>query len=372
MKLEDLDYPLRADQIAQVPAAARDASRLLVLSRAPGTSDVHARFSDLPRFLTPGDLLVLNDARVLPARLVGTKPTGGRIEILLVEPEGREASGNPRPGAARDAHAASSEPGAPQVWSCLAGFSRAPHIGDALDFGDALKAVYLGPCGSEMHRVELRPAAGRSVRESLDACGRVPLPPYIEREEAAGPSAKDALRYQTIYAEREGAIAAPTAGLHFTEALFEALADRGVETARITLHVGPATFLPVRTEHIEDHPVAAERYEVPRAAAQAVARARERGGRVIAVGTTVVRALESASDSRRGIVPARGRTDLFIAPGFRFRVVDALITNFHLPRSTLLALVCAFAGRERILEAYRNAAREGYRFYSYGDATLIV
>jgi S-adenosylmethionine:tRNA ribosyltransferase-isomerase len=241
-----------------------------------------------------------------------------------------------------------------------------------LDLGGGLRAEYLGIGGGEMHRIKLVPGDGTSVRDAIYATGQVPLPPYIARASGGGPSDEDAERYQTVYASREGAIAAPTAGLHFTPELLSGLMASGIETATVTLHVGPATFLPVRTEHIEDHPIGAERYEVPRSTARAIARTREHGGRVIAVGTTVVRALESASDGRRGVVPARGRTDLFISPGFRFRVVDALVTNFHLPRSTLLALVCAFAGRDRILEAYREAAANEYRFYSFGDATLIL
>jgi len=259
------------------------------------------------------------------------------------------------------------------VWLCLAGFSRAPAAGSPLRFGPDLDAVYLGAASGALHRVRFEPKGGVTLREAIERCGSVPLPPYITRNGGAHAQAEeDRERYQTVFASREGAVAAPTAGLHFTVPLLERLIASGIGTARVTLHVGPATFLPVRTNRIEDHPMPAERYEVPAETARAVAETRSRGGRVVAVGTTVVRALESASDGRGGALPARGRTDLYILPGHRFRVVDALVTNFHLPRSTLLAMVCAFAGRERVLGAYRHAIEAGYRFYSYGDAMLIL
>lgn len=405
MKLADFDYELPQDRIARYPAAERDASRLMVLKRDDTARIEHARFRDLTRYLNPGDLLVVNDTRVIPARLVGRKESGGRIEILLVEPEtsmsavprldtrstkewsqtsrGSESEVSSRQGASpiereldrmspKKTSAAGEADG--EVWSCMAGFSRAPIPGAALDLGPGLEVRYLGPGQGGLHRILLRATNGRSVREAIDDLGQVPLPPYIERngERPEETVIDDALRYQTVYAERDGAIAAPTAGLHFTRALLSSLEDQRVEVASVTLHVGPATFVPMRAEDIEDHPMPGEKYEVPKRTVEAVAGARARGGRVVAVGTTTVRALESASDSRRGIVPARGRTDLFIHPGHRFRVVDALITNFHLPRSSLLLLVSAFAGRERVLEAYRKAIHEGYRFYSYGDAMLIV
>jgi S-adenosylmethionine:tRNA ribosyltransferase-isomerase len=257
-----------------------------------------------------------------------------------------------------------------ETWLCLAGFSRAPATGAVIDLGPHLSARWMGAARGEMHRLRLRAADGISVREALSRAGSVPLPPYIARAGGAEPS--DAERYQTVYAAHEGAIAAPTAGLHFTPALLAALEARGIGLTRVTLHVGPATFLPVRTEEIEDHPMGAERYQVPRATVAAIAAVRKRGGRVVAVGTTAVRALESAATGRGGVVAAHGRTDLFILPGYTFRVVDALITNFHLPRSTLLAMVAAFCGRERLLAAYAEAVAAGYRFYSYGDAMLIL
>jgi S-adenosylmethionine:tRNA ribosyltransferase-isomerase len=375
VRLDELDYALPPDRIAQHPAPERDGSRLLVLQRggavagAAGVSGelVHAQFRDLPDHLAPDDLLVVNDTRVLPSRLIGAKETGGRIEILLVE---REDPGEP-PGTPMDGRGpADARPASEETWLCLAGFSRAPAPGAPIDLGPHLRARWAGPAPGELHRIRLSAADGGSLHDALALAGTIPLPPYIARTAGAEPSDRE--RYQTIYAEREGAIAAPTAGLHFTPALLRRLEERGIGLARVTLHVGPATFLPVRTEEIEDHPMDAERYEVPRATVAAIAEARARGGRVVAVGTTAVRALESAATGRGGVVPAHGRTDLFILPGYAFRVVDALITNFHLPRSTLLAMVAAFAGRERILGAYAEAVARGYRFYSYGDAMLIL
>lgn len=383
MKLADLDYDLPPGSIARFPALQRDASRLLVLRRDGEPRIEHARFHGLVDYLGPQDLLVVNDTRVLPARLVGRKESGGRIEILLVEPDlrssGTSGSETPPvggiPGPARAPARSPKSEDAGEVWLCLAGFARPPAPDASLDLGPDLSGRYLGPVQGEMHRVLLRPLKGGSVREAILRSGRVPLPPYIERrdDDPDVPAGfDDAARYQTVYAEREGAIAAPTAGLHFTRDLLASLQRRGVGLATVTLHVGPATFLPMRTEEAEDHPMPSERYEVPRQTAEAVKRTRQRGGRIVAVGTTTVRALESASDGRGGALPARGRTDLFIHPGHRFRVVDALITNFHLPRSSLLLLVAAFAGREAVLAAYRVAIGEGYRFYSYGDAMLVL
>lgn len=382
MKPSDFDYDLPEERIAQRPAATRDGSRLLVLRRDPGgaTSPGSARtpelealaidhglFRDLGRYLAPGDLLVLNDTRVIPARLVGTKESGGRIEVLLVEREGAAPPDSLDPSDGPDEGAPDAE-----TWLCLAGFSRTPEPGMRLDLGPDLEARYMGSGPGRMHRVSLASRNGNRLRDVLKRAGRVPLPPYIRRNGAPDVAAQDQDRYQTVYARVEGAIAAPTAGLHFTERLLETLRGAGIRIARTTLHVGPATFLSVDVEEIEDHPMPAERYAVPAETVDAVAGTRARRGRVVAVGTTAVRALESASDGCGGIVPARGRTDLFVTPGYRFRVVDALITNFHLPRSTLLMLVCAFGGRERVLDAYREAVVRGYRFYSYGDAMLVL
>lgn len=347
MNVADFDFELPAERIAQYPASRRDESRLLVLDRETGALR-HRRFSDLAELLRPGDLLVLNDTRVIPARLVGRKPSGGRVELLLVEPVEPGASGG--------------------VWRCLLKASRPPAPGSSIDFGEGCSARVLerDPIG---WRVQLKVPGGRP-EEWLDRIGQAPLPPYIRRN-AAGPEAADRERYQTVFAQKAGAIAAPTAGLHFTEELLERLRDGGIAHTFLTLHVGPGTFRPVTAERVEDHRMHPERFELPAETARAVAAARSRAGRVVAVGTTVVRTLESCAVEEGRVSPGRERSSIFIYPGFRFRVVDALITNFHLPRSTLLMLVSAFAGRERVLAAYRQAIEAGYRFYSYGDAMLI-
>jgi S-adenosylmethionine:tRNA ribosyltransferase-isomerase len=338
----DFDYDLPAERIAQRPAP-RGASRLLVLD-AEGPAR-HRRVRDLPALLVPGDLLVVNDTRVIPARLFARRmPGGGRVELLLVEKVG-----------ARE-------------WDALAKPGRKARPGTHLDLGGGLTAVTAARPGEEEAPAEgdgrLRVVFSEPIEPHLDRLGHVPLPPYIKRPDEAA----DRERYQTVYARRPGAIAAPTAGLHFDQELLAAVAARGAAVAALTLHVGIGTFKPVTAALVHEHRMEAERYEIPEAAAEAIARARAAGGRVVAVGTTVVRALEAAA-REDGTVPAGpGRTDLFITPGFRFRVVDALLTNFHLPRSTLLMLVCAFAGREPVLAAYREAIAEGYRFYSYGDA----
>ena len=347
MNVADFDFELPAERIAQRPASRRDGSRLLVLDRETGALR-HRRFSDLADLLNPGDLLVLNDTRVIPARLVGHKPSGGRVELLLVEPV---------------------EPGAiGGVWRCLLKASRPPAPGSSIDFGQGCGARVLerDPIG---WRVKLEAPGGRP-EELLERVGQAPLPPYIRRD-AAGPDAADRERYQTVFARQPGAIAAPTAGLHFTEELLQQLADAGIAHTFLTLHVGPGTFQPVTAQRVEDHRMHPEWFEIPADAARAVASARKSGGRVVAVGTTVVRTLESCAAEEGRVSPGRDHCSLFIYPGFRFRVVDALITNFHLPRSTLLMLVSAFAGRERVLAAYRQAIAAGYRFYSYGDAMLI-
>lgn len=362
MRTDAFDYELPEERIAQRPVEERDLSRLMILRRDGSEPIGHAVFRDLPRLLDPEDLLVLNDTRVIAARLQGRKDSGGRIELLLVE----RAPADPQQAEAGDALSDD------DVWLCMAGFSRAPRAGARFFFDPALRGIYLGTAPGGLHRVRLEADGAGGVPAALHASAQVPLPPYIHRNGTGPVILDDAGRYQTVYAAHEGAIAAPTAGLHFTRPLLDALVAAGLRTAFVTLHVGPATFLPVRSDDLEDHAMPGERYEVPKATVEAVRRARSLGRRVVAVGTTVVRALESASDSRGGIVPARGRTDLFILPGHRFRVVDALVTNFHLPRSTLLALVAAFAGRERILAAYGEAVARDYRFYSYGDAMLIL
>jgi S-adenosylmethionine:tRNA ribosyltransferase-isomerase len=340
MDVAAFDYELPEELIAKVPLPVRDASRLLLVPRHEGTPS-HLRVRDLPELLRPGDLLVVNDARVIPARLHGRKQgTGGKVELLLVEPLG-----------GRD-------------WLALGQASKPLRAGSVvLAHGAAIEIV-------EALQGQLRlrlPLEGDDLWRYLDEAGEMPLPSYIDRPAGA----LDRERYQTIFARQRGAVAAPTAGLHFTEGLVESLRAKGIDLAAITLYVGPGTFLPVRAARTEDHRMHRERYVVPAQTADLFARARQRAGRVVAVGTTALRTLESAIDGP-GLREGPGDTDLFITPGHRFRAVDGLFTNFHLPRSTLLMLVAAFAGLDRILAAYREAVRERYRFYSYGDAMLIV
>jgi S-adenosylmethionine:tRNA ribosyltransferase-isomerase len=334
MRVDTFAYHLPTDRIAQRPRP-RGTSRLLVVDRSG--EERHQRVSDLPELLKPGDLLVVNDTRVLPARLRGRRPSGGRAEVLLVEER------------------------SPTCWEALVRPARKCPSGTRVRFADDLEAEVV-EAAAEGRRVLLFSGPLDDVLERL---GEVPLPPYIRRP----PDAADRERYQTVYARRPGAVAAPTAGLHFTAELLATLEARGVDRASLTLHVGPGTFRPVSAERVEDHRMESERFTLPQATAAAVARTRLRGGRVVAVGTTVVRALEAAAEGG-ALRPGSARTDLFIYPGFRFQVVDVLLTNFHLPRSSLLMLVCAFAGTERTLAAYREAVERGYRFYSYGDAML--
>ena len=346
MDVADLDFALPEELIAQAPVKPRDASRLLQLPRAGGEAR-HLRFTDLPELLSPGDLLVLNDSRVIPARLLGHKPSGGRMEALLVEP----ISGT--------------RPGEPARWVAMAQSSKAIRVGTRVDFG-GLGAEVTRVAGEGFYELRFdRDEAG--LAEALERVGRVPLPPYIRRD----PGAADRDRYQTVIAREPGSVAAPTAGLHFTSELLARLATRGVERATVTLHVGPGTFLPVRAPRLEDHRMHSERYEVPEDTVRAFDAARRWGGRVVAVGTTAVRTLESAW-AEGTLRAGPGRTDIFIRPGHAFRAVDGLLTNFHLPRSTLLALVCAFGGAERVLTAYREAVAARYRFFSYGDSMAIV
>jgi S-adenosylmethionine:tRNA ribosyltransferase-isomerase len=353
MKLEDFDYELPAERIAQEPAAERDAARLLVHDRARDAT-AHRSVRDLPELLRPGDLLDVNDTRVLSARLFARRASGGRVELLLVEPAA-----------------------VPRTWSALVHPAR--RLGDgeglALEGAPGWSVRLLGrgrdPGGKpEMEwRVRFEDDAGAVLapEDVLARAGHVPLPPYVTRPDAAA----DAERYQTVFARAPGAVAAPTAGLHFTPALLARLAARGVERATVTLHVGPGTFQPVKAARIEDHVMHAERFVLPAETVAAVRAARARGSRVVAVGTTAVRVLESNADEHGELAARSGTTRLFLYPGARFRFVDALLTNFHLPRSTLLMLVSAFAGRERVLGLYREALQHGYRFYSYGDAMLL-
>ena len=340
----DFDFELPAELIAQHPAAERSASRLL---DGTGAQPVDRTFRDLPALLAPGDLLVFNDTRVVKARLHGHKASGGAVEALV------ERVLPPAPGVP---HA---------VWAHLRA-SKSPRPGSTVRFGgvagfDAEVLGRAGPDGALFHlRFPSEPFA------LLEAHGRVPLPPYITHAD----DADDERRYQTVFAARPGAVAAPTAALHFDEGVLAALAAAGVQTARVTLHVGAGTFQPVRVERIAEHRMHSEWYEVGEATVAAVAATRARGGRVIAVGTTTVRSLESAA--RAGtLVPTTGETDIFITPGFDFRVVDLLITNFHLPRSTLMMLISAFAGHAHVMALYRHAVAQRYRFFSYGDSMLL-
>ena len=333
LRTSDFDYDLPPEAIAQHPGE-RGESRLLVLGRTTG----ERRFAELPDLLDPGDLLVVNDTRVIPARLRARRATGGRVEILLVE---REESAS---------------------WWCLL------RPGRRLPPGAPL-AVEGGPSARVEERADgrFRLTFEQPIEPLLKEIGETPLPPYIDRPVEP----RDRERYQTVYAARPGAVAAPTAGLHFTPALLAALERRGIRHASLTLHVGPGTFRPVKAENPEEHVMDSERFEIPEVTAEAVAATRRNGRRVVAVGTTVVRSLETAATSDGLVAGGAGRTGLYIRPGYGFRVVDRLITNFHLPRSTLLMLVCAFAGRNRVLDAYRQAVGSGFRFYSYGDAMLV-
>ncbi len=343
MDVSQFDFHLPEELIAQSPLPHRSASRLMVLHRETGKLE-HRSFSDLTEYLRPKDVLVINDTRVRPARLIGTKKaTGGRVEILLLKPLGDDR------------------------WEVLAKPARRLKPGHAIRFGNGeLQAVVEGESDVAGGRIVRLLYEAEDLEALLERLGEMPLPPYIRRRLG------DPERYQTVYARAVGSAAAPTAGLHFTPELLEALRARGVDIAAITLHVGLGTFRPVTAERVEDHRMHAEYYEVGEEAAERIRAARSQGGRVVAVGTTSVRTLESVAGMHGEIVPSRGWTDIFIYPGYRFRAVDALITNCHLPRSTLLMLVSAFASRQQILDAYREAVNRRYRFFSFGDAMLIL
>lgn len=343
----DYDFFLPRERIAQVAVEPRDAARLLVLDRTrEGTEHRHVR--DLPSMLRAGDVIVVNDTRVIPARIIARKPSGGRVEVLLLE----------QLAAAR--------------WRALVGASRAPRAGDTLFLPNGFQARVVDPPGEGGEALVDLEGPG-PLASLLEEHGRLPLPPYIKRDDDDPRHTVDRVRYQTVFANAPGAIAAPTAGLHFTPALLRAIEERGVAVATITLHVGEGTFRTPEADEVRHIRLHDERYEVPEATVLAIERARAHGGRVVAVGTTVVRSLESRPEDAPGVPRAGGgSTHLFIAPGFGFRYVDALLTNFHLPRSTLLMLVAAFAGRERVLAAYREAVALEYRFFSYGDAMLIL
>lgn len=335
MKTADFDYYLPQELIAFYPLQKREESRLMVLRRKERKIG-HRRFYELPEFLKEGDVLVLNNTKVIPARLSGKTDAGRELEVLL------EERINPR------------------LWK---GIMRNPKHGTMIQFGGGLKGKVLRD-GKDRWLVEFEETAD----DYIERFGKMPLPPYIRRE----PEERDRIFYQTVYAKTEGAIAPPTAGLHFTERVLDEIRKKGVEIQYVTLHIGAGTFKPVKTDDIIEHNIHPEYREILSQTALAIGRAKQEGRRIVTVGTTVVRALESSVDEMGNLQPAVGLTELFIYPGFQSQIVDGLITNFHLPRSTLLMLVSAFAGREFILEAYEEAKKEGYRFLSYGDAMLIL
>ena len=339
MKTSDFDYELPEELIAQTPAEPRDSSRMLCYRR--DTDEVsHRIFRDLPEILRPGDLLVRNNTRVLPARLYGFTPHGGRVEVLLLK----------RRSLAE--------------WEVLVKPGKKAREGAELFFSEELSLVVKGRTGEGERIVEFR--YDGVFEDIISRLGEMPLPPYIHEKLADGE------RYQTVYSKVNGSAAAPTAGLHFTPALFDRLREKGVETADILLHVGLGTFRPVKAEEITGHHMHSEYYEIDEVNADKINRAKREGRRVIAVGTTSIRTLESVADENGFVRPCRGNTEIFIFPGYRFRCVDGLITNFHLPKSTLIMLISAFLGREKTLELYNLAVKNRYRFFSFGDAMLLL
>jgi S-adenosylmethionine:tRNA ribosyltransferase-isomerase len=339
--LSDFDYALPAGLIAQVPLAERDASRLFVLDRGRERT-IHSTVRRLPEFLRAGDLMVFNDTRVRPARVFGKVASGGAVELLLLDAT------------------------SPETWRCLGKPAKRLRPGSELRFPNEIRARVAATLADG--RIEVTFSQPEDPLALQADCGEIPLPPYIKRPDGVLPL--DEERYQTVFAAEPGAVAAPTAGLHFSTDLIDELRCRGIEMAWLTLHVGPATFLPIR-EWSAQHVLEAETARIPAETVERVAAAKREGRRVIAVGTTTTRALESAAEPGGGIAAGELHAGAFIVPGFQFRIVDAMVTNFHLPRSTLLMLVSAFAGTRQILDSYALAVREGYRFYSYGDAMLI-
>ena len=340
MKVSDFDYNLPKELIAQKAIEPRDASRLLILERKT-KKITHRHFRDIVDYLYPGDVLVLNQTKVIPARLFGHKvPTGGRVEILLLKPLKEN------------------------TWEALVRPGKRVHAGDVIDIANGGLRAQVIDYTQEGRLLQFQNA--QNFDALLQKLGQIPLPPYI-KEKIEDPS-----RYQTVYASASGSVAAPTAGLHFTEELLEEIRKKGVRVTSLILHVGVGTFRPVKAEKAEEHHMHKEYYEVSQDAAQIINETRQKGGRVVAVGTTVVRTLESVADENGIIYPGQGETELFIYPGYKFKAIDALLTNFHLPRSTLLMLVSAFAGIENIKTAYKEAIRQRYRFYSFGDAMFII
>ncbi len=347
--LDDYDYDLPPELIAQSPALERDRSRLLVVSRSRNRLE-HSRFDRIAEYLKRGDLLVVNDTRVVPARLIGHKESGGRVELLVLEPY-KEAGAGAREG-----------------YCCLVKSSKGVKPGQHIYLKEGLQAEIVTPIGDG--KATVRFPGGCRLLDVLDEIGEVPLPPYVIRGAEAAP-VDDRSCYQTEFARNPGAVAAPTAGLHFTKSLLESLECGGIRTASITLHVGYGTFAPIRCDDIREHRIHSEFVEMGEEAAEAVNSARREGRRVVAVGTTVVRSLEWILAERGKITAHSGSCGHYIYPGYRFGVIDCMITNFHLPKSSLILLVSAFAGRDLVLSAYTEAVRQRYRFFSYGDATLI-
>lgn len=342
MQLADFDFVLPEELIAQTPAVRRDASRLMLVDRSACGNRV-AEFAHFVDQLHPGDLLVLNDTRVIPARLHGQKESGGQVEVFLV----RRQSGEP------------------EIWTCLLRASKAPRPGVLITLAEEVVAEVIARVTEDTWQVVFRNCP--DFTDWLNRSGNLPLPPYIHRQ----PHAEDRERYQTVFARKPGAVAAPTAGLHLTPEILAAIEERGIEIAYVTLHVGLGTFMPIRTENLAEHRMHREEYLIPAETVAAIDRCRERQGRVVAVGTTVVRTLEYAARVTGEITAGAGEADIFICPGYEFKVVDALLTNFHLPKSTLLMLVSAFAGKELLFAAYERAIAERFRFFSYGDAMFI-
>ena len=351
--LSDYDYELPEESIAQKPAFCRDRSKLLLLDKNTGKTS-HHEFFEICDFISSKDVLVINNTRVIPGRLFGKKDTGGKAEVLILD-----FAGGVREEADKGAF----------TCECLVKTSKPPRPGSLIFFDKELRAEVInakeGICLLKFY-------SPGDFEDIINEIGHVPLPPYIKRNNGGNESWDDKTSYQTVYAAYNGAVAAPTAGLHFSKELLEKIKSKGVRIAGITLHVGYGTFLPVRVSDIREHKIHSERFEISGDAADAINKTRAEGGRVVAVGTTCVRTLEYASDSEGIVIAGSAQCDLFIYPGYRFKTVDAMITNFHLPKSTLLMLVSAFAGRERVLSAYREAIYKGYRFYSYGDAMFIA
>ncbi|MBN1958078.1 MAG: tRNA preQ1(34) S-adenosylmethionine ribosyltransferase-isomerase QueA [Desulfuromonadales bacterium] len=345
MLLNDFNYTLPEDLIAQIPTAQRDASRLMCLDRNLGSIETGS-FSDILNYFRPGDVLVLNDTRVIPARLIGRKQTGGRVEVFLV-----------RSYKQAESH---------EDWLCLTKTSRSLKYGTVVSFSPEFKAEILEPVDESYRRVRF--FCPGDFMAAVERYGHLPLPPYIKRKDTSD----DRSRYQTVFARENGAVAAPTAGLHFTEKILQQLQAKGVEILNLTLHVGLGTFIPVRVEDIRQHRMHSEFYRISEKTANSVNCARAAGHRVFALGTTSARAMETSSTDSGELMAGSGESDIFIYPGYTFKVVDALVTNFHLPKSTLLMLVSAFAGRDFILSAYHRAIAERFRFFSYGDCMLIV